>query len=731
MRFTTGLLAALFIGSGHAATITGTVTEAGSGLPIANAVVGIMDPGYGGQFPLDQVTTDGAGNYSLTFTVNTALGISPGAPANTHGEILLEVIAPGHQPQRYGDAGGTVDCFWFCELDDSRLFDTVGVFTMTDTDSFVRDFSLDPGAAIAGTVTAAGGGPLTDVPITLFTDDRFERFTAFGAVTTAGGTYQTDYALKAGAIYMTAGSGSFQFEPSLPYGNYVTHAYGGFDCEFQSCAILETTPVVVPSTGTPLTGIDFAMNPGGEVNGEVFDATTGMTLASPAYAIIRIWTPDEGRSIGSFLTQNHPALNPAGPATFTLQGFTGSYILEIDPSPSIGASSTDYLRILNDGSLCPFAGCDRGNAIPVNVTAGSIQTLNFSLQRGGRIEGTVTDAATSMPIDGQLEIGISIVDASDRVAGGAIIDDMGQIQTADGIAPGTYFVKTGRPFNFQTLSGGSSLITTPYRDQLFLGVDCQGLACDFADPSAVPVTISAGSVTTGVDFSLNLGHRISGTVTDAVSGDPLPNRNVEVFTSTGARLALEFTDAMGNYQTGGLPDGDYRIVVKDGGRVTLGNYGTDGLGYFGQVYGNSADCMQQFCNPSSGSVVSVSGADVSGVNFDLNSGPNISGQVIDTVKGLPLLLTVDVYDASSNFVGAWSTIVSDDATYSTGALFPGTYTLIPRTTRTYTIGSPSTVVRKGGGTPGSLQITIDDTSVTNANMGAFASLVFAGDFEAQ
>ena len=728
MRFKTWIIAGLMAGSAQAATITGTVTEAGSGLPIQNAIVGINDVDYGGQFPLDSVTTDAMGNYTLTFSVNTGTDISPGSPANTHGNILLEVIAPAHQPQRFGDTGGVVDCFWFCEIADSFSLDDTGVFTMTDSDAVVRDFSLAPGAAISGTVTAAGGGPLADVPITLFTDERYERFTAFTATTIAGGSYVTPYAVKAGTMYVTAGAGDFQYEPVLPYGNYVSQAYGGFDCEFLSCPIQSTTPIMVPAGPTPVTGIDFALNAGGEINGEVRDLATGAGLISPEYAFIRIWTPDEGRSIGTFATAN--LFDSMMPSTFTLQGFTGSYILEIDPGPSVGSSATDLIRILNDGSRCPFAGCDRATAVPVNVPAGSVQTMNFSLNRGGKVEGTVTDAATMMPIDGQGEIAISIVDASDRVFGGGIIDSSGQITTADGISPGSYFVKTGRPFNFQTVSGGSSLITTPYSDQLYTGVDCQGLACDLANPSAIPVTITASGVTTGVDFSLALGHRISGTVTAAGSGDPLPNRNVEIYTSSGRRAALEFTDASGNFTTGGLPDGSYRVVVKDGGRVVLGNYGADGLGYFGKVYGNPADCMQQLCNPLSGTDVVISGADVTGIDFSLTDGPTISGQVIDTVRGLPILLTVDVYNASSTFVGAWSTIVSDDASYTTGALFPGTYTLIPRTTKTYSIGSPSTITR-GDLPPGTLQIDIADSDVSNATMGAFASLIFAGDFEAR
>ena len=735
MRPISWILAGMLVGTSHAATITGTVTEAGSGLPIQNATVALSDADFGQAYPLDTATTDAMGNYSITFTVDVAMDISPafGGTAITHGNIMLEVVAPTHAPQRFGDTLDEVDCFWFCELDENNLVSTIGVFPITDVGMEVRDFVLNPGAPVSGTVTDSSMNPLQGVRVHFYTPERFEQMSVFEpnspgfmpVLSDMTGQYQTPIAFKPGTLYAAAGTGDHQFDP-LPYGNFISQAYGGFDCEFLSCPISSTAPITVPSGSTPVAGIDFALNPGGELSGEIRDAVTGMGLVDPEYALVRIWTPDEGRAIATFFVGG--LVNPMLGSNYLVEGLAGSYILEIDPFPSTG---TNLLRILNDGTRCPFAGCDRANGVPITVTPGAPQVLNYSLERGGRIEGTVTDAATMMPVDGQFSIGVSIVDSTDRVAGGAVIDSSGAIITADGIAPGNYFVKTGLPFTAQSVSGQESLLASPYSDQLYMGVNCQGLACDLSDPSAVPVTISAGGVTTGVDFSLNVGHRISGTVTAAVSGDPLVDRNVEIYTTSGSRVALEFTDASGAFTTGGLPDGSYRVVVKDGGRVTLGNYGADGLGYFGQVYGNPADCMQQFCDSATGSDIVISGADVSGIDFSLNEGPTISGQVIDTVRGLPILLTVDVYDAGSAFVGAWSTIVSDDASYTTGALFPGTYTLIPRTTKTYSIGSPSTITRKGTLPPGTLQVSVVDADVSNATMGAFASLVFAGDFEAQ
>ena len=731
------------------ATITGTVTEAGTGNPIANAAVAISDERSAG-YTLDVATTDTDGNYSFTFTVD------PVDPSGTlDGNIVLEVMAPNHAPQRYGDTLGQVDCFWFCEFTDSG-YDLVGMFEMVDSDNFVRDFELVPGTRFSGTVTAAGpegapGPPLESVPIQVTTDEKYEVmrvFREYPPVTTAtttdiNGFYELPYALKPGTYFVGAGSDNFSDGQILPFGNYVSQAYGGFDCEFLNCAIQASTPVVVPGEGNaPLTGIDFALNPGGEIKGRILDALTGDVFTNNQFFIVRVWTPDEGRNLGSFYIQ--------GPDyEYRVQGLNGNYILEIDPA----SRNNGLLRILNDGTRCPFAGCDRADGKPLRFVPGTPQTIDFSIERGGIIEGTVTDAATGQPIDGKNSAAITIVDSEDRVQGAAQIDGIyrgtpGIIITGDGIWPGDYYVKTGLPFSAKTISSPSNGMDKLYADQLYLGVSCQGLACDLNAEGAVPVTITAGAVTP-VQFTLSVGHSISGTVTDSVSNNPIPGRNVEIYTTAGKRVGLERTYSNGEFSTGGLPDGDYRVVVKDGGRVVLGSYGNDGLGYFGQVYGNPANCMQDLCEPGSGTNVTINGSDVTDIDFALNPGPTISGQVIDTQKGLPILLTVDVFNANNQRVGAWTTLASDDASYTTGALLPGEYTLKPRTTASYSLNKASTVAppvaaqkmaastsqsvartANNDAPPGIIRVQLGDSSVEGASMGVLQTVIFGeGGFE--
>ncbi len=714
------------------ATISGTVTELGTGNPIPDVTVAITDTTLYSGNGLDFAFTDSAGNYTLTVTVDPSGVATPRqdtTPAVVVNEILLEIVSETHEPARAGDTTGLVDCFFFCELDDSNDPEFVGAIPITAGATITQNFSVAPGASFSGNITNDSGAPLADVPVQIFTDEPFERLSPLGTTFSDGaGNYTFDYALKAGTYFAGAGVDQFITEP-LPYGNFVSQAYSGFTCEYLSCVITATTPITV-STGAPVTAIDFAMEPGGLMTGQVLDAATGLPLSGPEFSFIRIWTPDDGLQLATFVVFSD-AFDPSFDSSYRIEGLSGSYILEIDPQPS---ASTNLLRILNDTSRCPFAGCDRGEGIPVTLLPGSPVVQDFSLVRGGKITGQVTDAATGAAIDGTNAIAIALLTASGEVAGGATIDASGTIVTSDGVEPGNYFVTTGLPFTAQSITGQgvANRLGGNFTDQAFSGIDCAGLACDLT--LAIPVAVTAGGVTPAIDFALDQGFTLSGTVTDATSGAPLRRRNVEIFTPAGERVALEITDQSGAYTTGGLPNGNYRVVVTDGGRLTRGFFGANGLGYYGQVFGNPADCMRNLCDPTSGSDVIIAGADVAGIDFALNSGPTISGQIIDTATGLPVRLTVDVFDASGASVGAWSTVSSGEGVYVTSALFAGSYTLVPRLTRSFSISGPTSVpknsrVLKGGGSDGSLTVQITDSDVEGVQLEVVQALIFAGGFE--
>jgi len=77
------------------------------------------------------------------------------------------------------------------------------------------------------------------------------------------------------------------------------------------------------------------------------------------------------------------------------------------------------------------------------------------------------------------------------------------------------------------------------------------------------VHVDLGVGTPDIDEQLGLPGSISGTVTDAVTGDPIPNICVAARTAEDWWLGFTQTDASGNYTIGWLTTGDYKVEFYD------------------------------------------------------------------------------------------------------------------------------------------------------------------------
>ena len=74
--------------------------------------------------------------------------------------------------------------------------------------------------------------------------------------------------------------------------------------------------------------------------------------------------------------------------------------------------------------------------------------------------------------------------------------------------------------------------------------------------SGTGVSVTMGATTSGINFGLAVGGRISGTVTDAGTGAPLANVQLAVYNASGSSVAYGDTNASGVYTTSaGLPAG--------------------------------------------------------------------------------------------------------------------------------------------------------------------------------
>ncbi len=470
------------------------------------------------------------------------------------------------------------------------------------------NFALAAGGRISGTVTDVGTGlPLAGVAVQVFN---------------AAGTWLTSVNTNSSGVYTTSAglpSGTYYTRTFNSLG-YIDELYNDISCPVGSCTVTGGTPIAVTAPSTT-TGINFALALGGRISGTVTDVSTSLPLGGVP---VRVYNA-LGSSMGTATT------NASGVYTASMGLPAGTYYART-------FNTLGYVDELYDNIPCP---CTVTGGAPIAVTAGVTTTgIDFALAVGGRVSGTVTDAATTLPLSG---VSVRIHNSAGTVAATATTNASGVYTTSVGLSSGTYYVRTSNALG--------------YVDELY-----DNIACPCTVTNGAPIAVTAGATTTGIDFALGRGGRISGTVTDASSGTPLVDVEVDIYGVDGTVFGVAFTDGAGTYlPPAGLPAGTYYAVTSNA------------LGYLDELY-NNVSCPGGLCIPTRGTPISVTvGVTTSGIDFALAAGGRISGVVTDAVSGLPLQnVPLSVYDS----YGALVTLGFTDSTgmyTSGGGLLAGSY----------------------------------------------------------
>lgn len=156
-----------------------------------------------------------------------------------------------------------------------------------------------------------------------------------------------------------------------------------------------------------------------------------------------------------------------------------------------------------------------------------------------------------------------------------------------------------------------------------------------------------------------------GTVTREDNGHPVPYRYVDVWTSGGSYAGSARTDADGVYFFGGVSAGNYYAATEP-------PYTSDGL--LEELY-DDKPCpggAPNGCNPTTGTPIAVgAGSILSGVDFALGAGGEVTGRVRDAVTGAALAYAeVSIYNAAGNHLDDVGTDVA--GRYTLGGLGTGT-----------------------------------------------------------
>lgn len=337
------------------------------------------------------------------------------------------------------------------------------------------------------------------------------------------------------------------------------------------CDPTSGTPIVVPPDDI-VTGIDFALGDGSRIAGRVQDAETGLPLES-----VEVNVFDEDGDSLAFVTTDVGG-------RYLAQGLGEGFVF----ARAGDFSGSEYQRELYQDIPCPSS-CDATSGTPIPVSNGTTTSgIDFDLDRLGSIAGTVTHTASGHPVPFvELEIFDDEGDFVDSVSA----NSQGEY-VAGGLAAGTYFVTTA---SFE------------YLDELYDDLPCFP-NCDPTTGTPVPVTL--GEVTPGIDFALDRLGTIAGTVTDAVTNEPIAF-SVEVFDSSGAFVASD-GGSSGFYLTGGLLPGTYFVIARDSE-------------YLSELYDDlPCPAPPVGCDPTTGTAVAVQlNASTEDIDFTLTIRPPV------------------------------------------------------------------------------------------------------------
>ncbi|MHC5112199.1 MAG: carboxypeptidase regulatory-like domain-containing protein, partial [Planctomycetota bacterium] len=497
------------------------------------------------------------------------------------------------------------------------------------------DFVLDPipggGRRVIGQVTDNVAAPLREVRV-IITNNQGGYLTE--ARTDSSGNYRTGL-LPDDDYYVYTGTAPTGFAQEV-YDNAVCSP--GFTCD---------DPSVVTAIGTPITiagadaAADFALDNAVDLGAGVFGQVTGDGLP---LADVGVELFDE---FGNYYGGRGTAAN--GDYSFYGLDTDGrTYRLRVNGPPP------GYDFELHSNLSCPDNGCDPTTGTPIAVGSEIDVQLDYV---GGtpRFYGQVINSDTLQGVSSSIGyMAVNLYDDAGNFIGGVATDAGGRYQfdlTEYERGAGSYFLVTSQDLGYHGLV-----------DEVNDGTPCFG-GCNPFDAGATPVVITGGE-SQRIDFSLQPTLKIRGRITDSATTDPIFDVQVDVWKANGEYVSSARTDGNGDYAVSIPSDGGYFAFTP--------NYGVPAP-YLPEVWDGATGtyCDFQVCDVlTTGTQIGVSGADATGIDFDLDSGFTISGTVFDEGANPIDGVTVCVHRTDGSFAGVCGSSAADGS-YSTDALPAG------------------------------------------------------------
>ncbi|MGE4073583.1 MAG: carboxypeptidase-like regulatory domain-containing protein [Lysobacterales bacterium] len=271
---------------------------------------------------------------------------------------------------------------------------------------------------------------------------------------------------------------------------WLAHWFGGPDCTSGPCGPELGLPLVLES-GDDLTGLTTEINARQTISGRVTSASTGSAIAGVTVsASIPAIFVNGLLSVSQSLTDadGRYTLFGIGPDTYFLQASaSGNQLWITEQWPEIRCAETDR----------PYCGQPGQQRIPL-ILDQNIADIDFTLELGGRISGTVEDP--QLPAQCAFDAYLRVYSTLQPPPSESLnhFCSSGSSWSSGNLPAGNYWAAAGaRTSTYMPLF------------QAFQGIACQGdlHLCNFA--LATPITVVPGAVTTGIDFEFDTQEFIS------------------------------------------------------------------------------------------------------------------------------------------------------------------------------------------------------------------------------
>jgi hypothetical protein len=473
-------------------------------------------------------------------------------------------------------------------------------------------------ARIEGVVRRAGDDqPVAGVDIGALTLD--EQFV--GTATTAGDGSYTMFLPPASVRVLTGNA--LQLVDAL---------HPGIACPFTQCDRTGSS-VFVLAEGEVVTGVNFALVPGGSIAGQVAREGDGLPVEVPA--AVQVDRAD-GTNLGLF--------DVAPDGTWAIQtGLPdGSYRAAV-LAPARYAS-----EVFDDRPCAPGGACDLASGDPIVVAAPAVTDVDFVLRRtSASLAGRVTALAGGAPLA--------------NVAVQALREGSGAPEQVSTNATGNYVFPAlvAARYTVRALAPSPPLLT-----EFHPGVQCDGIGR--CAGTATVFVLAAGDDVTGADFALAPAGSIQIGLRNADTG-ALMTGELRVLLPGFAETRQFFVPGGGSTDVQVLSGGGVRFA----GRASFCGPASD-RECLGERFPDEP-CPSLLCDLGPGTPIAVAKAQtVSGIELLLSPGASVAGTVraADDQSAIPGL-TVELVDSGNSVVANAAT--DGDGQYTMVGVHVGPY----------------------------------------------------------